>query len=73
MSAGNQLVMVMEFVEGSSLAQQLEQGPMPAAAVVSTVLQVLDALAYAHARGVIHRDIKPANIMLASVPNAKQP
>ena len=65
MRAGNQLVMVMEFVEGSSLAQRLEAGPMPAAAVVSTVAQVLDALAYAHARGVIHRDIKPANIMLA--------
>ena len=64
MTAGNQLVMVMEFVDGISLAQILEKGPIPANTVVAYVAQVLDALAYAHARGVIHRDIKPANIMV---------
>lgn len=65
MRAGNQLVMVMEFVEGASLAQMLERGPMAAGTVASYVAQVLDALAYAHARGVVHRDIKPANIMVS--------
>ena len=54
--AGNQLVMVMEFVEGTSLAQILQQGPIPAGAVAAYVAQVLDALAYAHAHGVIHGD-----------------
>ena len=65
MRAGNQLVMVMEFVDGTSLAQMLERGPIAAGTVASYVAQVLDALAYAHARGVVHRDIKPANIMVA--------
>jgi eukaryotic-like serine/threonine-protein kinase len=65
MRAGNQLVMVMEFVDGTSLAQILERGPIAARTVASYVAQVLDALAYAHARGVVHRDIKPANIMVA--------
>lgn len=69
MQVGNQLVMVMEFVDGTSLAQVLESGPIPASAVVSYIAQVLDALAYAHARGVIHRDIKPANIMLLKSPS----
>ena len=65
MRAGNQLVMVMEFVDGTSLAQMLERGPIAAGTVASYVAQVLDALAYAHARGVVHRDIKPANIMVS--------
>src|ERR1700690_1282548 len=44
MTAGNQLVMVMEFVDGVSLAQILEKGPIPANTVVTYVAQVLDAL-----------------------------
>jgi serine/threonine protein kinase len=60
---GSQLVMFMEFVEGTSIEQLLESGPMGLGMAVNTALQVLDALAYAHAHGVVHRDIKPANIM----------
>ena len=64
MRAGNQLVMVMEFVDGTSLSQVLERGPLPPSTAAAYAAEVLDALGYAHAHGVIHRDIKPANIML---------
>ena len=66
MRSGNQLVMVMEFVDGTSLAQVLQRGPLPPSTAAAYASQVLDALGYAHAHGVIHRDIKPANIMLAA-------
>ena len=56
--------MVMEFVEGVTLDQRLKDGPLPAAEAVNYIMQVLSALEYAHARGVVHRDIKPANMML---------
>jgi len=62
----NQLLMLMEFVEGVTLDQKLKDGPLPAAEAVNYVMQVLSALDYAHARGVVHRDIKPANMMLTS-------
>ena len=60
----NQLVMVMEYVEGTTLAARLERGPIPPAEAMNYVDQILGALSYAHQRGVIHRDIKPANMML---------
>jgi len=62
----NQLLMLMEFVEGVTLDQKLKDGPLPAAEAVNYIMQVLSALDYAHARGVVHRDIKPANMMLTS-------
>jgi eukaryotic-like serine/threonine-protein kinase len=60
----NQLVMVMEFVEGLTLAKRTEQGAIPQGDVVNYMQQVLSALSYAHGRGVVHRDIKPANVMV---------
>jgi len=62
----NQLVMVMEFVEGSTLDHLASLSRLPEAQVVEYATQVLSALSYAHQRGVIHRDIKPSNIMVTS-------
>ncbi len=60
----NQLVMIMEFVEGTNLADRIERGPIAPADALTYMDQVLDALSYAHSKHVIHRDIKPANMML---------
>jgi flagellin-like hook-associated protein FlgL len=60
----NQLVMVMEYVQGESLSQRLGAGAIPVALALKYLDQVLDALSYAHRQHVIHRDIKPANMML---------
>jgi serine/threonine protein kinase/Tfp pilus assembly protein PilF len=55
---------VTEFIEGKTLRERMQNGPMPAADVLEIGIQVAGALAAAHAAGIIHRDIKPANIML---------
>src|SRR6202789_3126895 len=60
----NQLLMLMEFVEGVTLEQRLKDGPLPVTEAVDYIAQALSALEYAHQQGVIHRDIKPANMML---------
>jgi len=60
----NQLLMIMEFVDGTTLEARLKGGPIPLNDAIDYVSQVLSALGYAHSRGVIHRDIKPANMML---------
>lgn len=60
------LVMVMELVRGSSLKRLLEiEGP-PILKAIDLMCQVLDALDFAHRRGVVHRDITPANIIISS-------
>jgi serine/threonine protein kinase len=60
----NQLVMVMEYVEGQSLSSRVDQGAIPVAEALQYLDQVLAALDFAHRQHVIHRDIKPANMML---------
>jgi eukaryotic-like serine/threonine-protein kinase len=60
----NQLVMIMEYVDGVTLASRVQQGPVQVADGVYYIDQVLAALVYAHQMNVIHRDIKPANMML---------
>ena len=62
----NQLVMIMEYVEGQPLSAVLARGPIPPAEALSYMDQILDALSFAHQRHVIHRDIKPANMMLCA-------
>jgi len=59
-------VLVMEFVEGESLAQRMQRGPVPAQEAAQIVLAVLSALEAFHKLGIIHRDLKPANIVLAA-------
>ncbi|MBW8772181.1 MAG: protein kinase [Gemmatimonadetes bacterium] len=58
------LYYVMPFVEGTSLRDRLGAGELPVHDVVRILEEVADALAYAHARGVVHRDIKPDNVMI---------
>src|SRR5579863_1570341 len=60
----NQLVMVMEFVEGETLANRLARAPISTSEAVNYADQCLSALSYAHKQNIIHRDIKPANMML---------
>jgi serine/threonine-protein kinase len=60
----DQVVMIMELVEGASLAAVLRNGRLELPAAVNYAGQVLAALSYAHGRGVVHRDIKPANIIV---------
>ena len=60
----NQLVMIMEYVEGTTLAARLDQETISWKDALNYIDQVLAALSYAHKQNVIHRDIKPANMML---------
>ncbi|HEV3193815.1 MAG TPA: protein kinase [Polyangiaceae bacterium] len=58
--------MVIEYLDGADLAQVLEaRGPLPVVETVDCVLQALEALAQAHARGIVHRDFKPSNLFVA--------
>jgi eukaryotic-like serine/threonine-protein kinase len=54
----------MALVEGNSLAERIEEGPLPPHEAAELLRKVARAVAYAHAQGVIHRDLKPANILL---------
>ena len=56
--------LVMEYLEGETLAARLQRGPMPLAEIVKVATQVAEALDKAHRSGIIHRDLKPGNIML---------
>jgi eukaryotic-like serine/threonine-protein kinase len=64
--ANGLLYYTMPFVEGETLRARLQRdGKMPVAETLALVIELADALAYAHSRGVIHRDIKPENVLLS--------
>ena len=63
-TAENQLVMIMEYVDGETLAALIEDGPIPVADALKYMDDALAALSYAHHQNIIHRDVKPSNMMI---------
>src|SRR5215471_16172812 len=58
--------LVMECLEGETLAKRLEKGPLPLEQVLKYGAQIADALDKAHRSGIVHRDLKPSNVMLTA-------
>ncbi len=67
----NQLQMIMEYVEGSSLDDRLRQGRINIGRAIHLTYQVLNALSYANRQVVVHRDVKPSNILIGPGDNVK--
>jgi Tol biopolymer transport system component len=63
-SEGGVEYLVMELLEGQTLADRLEKGPLPTEQVVKFGIEIADALDRAHRAGIVHRDLKPGNVML---------
>jgi len=66
---GNRVFLVMEFLEGESLAQRMQSGPMGVREAVEIAIPVCHALGRAHSLGVVHRDVKPENVFLVRDPS----
>src|ERR671935_1382528 len=64
--SGERHALVLEFVDGPTLADRIAQGPIPIDEALPIAKQIAEALEGAHEQGIIHRDLKPANIKLRS-------
>src|SRR5215510_2329643 len=64
--ADDVVALVMELVDGPTLADRIAAGPLPVSDALSIATQIADALEAAHERGIVHRDLKPANIKLTA-------
>ncbi len=62
--SGPMHALVMELVEGPTLADRIAEGPLPLEEALGIAVQIAEALEYAHERGIIHRDLKPANVKI---------
>lgn len=56
--------LVMEYLEGETLADRLSKGPLPVEKAIRHAIEIADALDKAHRQGIVHRDLKPGNVML---------
>lgn len=63
-SPEGQAYMVMEFLQGLSLSQVIENKPLPWREAIEIFVQILDGVDHAHKKGILHRDLKPGNVML---------
>ncbi len=63
--------LVLELIEGQTLAERLREGPLPVDEAIGVVRQVASALEAAHEKGIIHRDLKPGNVMVTPAGTAK--
>src|SRR5208337_1601384 len=64
--SGSTHALVMELVEGPTLADRIKSGPIPISEALPIAKQMCDALEYAHERGIVHRDLKPANVKVTN-------
>jgi serine/threonine-protein kinase len=68
----NRPYLVMELLEGETLAQRLKRGPIPIKPALSIAQQLLEALSFMHGAGLVHRDVKPSNVFLQRLPNGRE-
>jgi eukaryotic-like serine/threonine-protein kinase len=64
--SGGTRALVMQLVDGPTLADRIKQGPIPPDEALKIGRQICEALEYAHERGIVHRDLKPANIKVTN-------
>lgn len=69
--SGDSLALVLELIDGQTLAERLAHGPLPQPEALRIAVQIAAALEAAHERQIVHRDLKPGNVMLTSTGDAK--